>query len=259
MAFLCSFAFLLSLAAAAFSFPHNTINHILRGSKAEFESSGSGPDHPVRGIVRVVQLDPRALAQSGLFRRGLAPRRVPAMASRLSFPAFLSQGGIPGSAPKALKVPVSPLRQLNPDDDGAEMDLKKKQGQQMWQRAMSKGDHGKTMMSLPLSLKDAKQTCTAVAFTQRVTSEGCDTVTVHNKLCFGQCSSLFVPSQAEFAGVAAHRRLGPCSRCAPSRSRTVVVPLRCGGGEVREKRVMVVEECKCETGREERNAEATHT
>lgn len=101
--------------------------------------------------------------------------------------------------------------------------------------------------------------CSFLWFSQRVTADGCETVTVHNKLCFGQCTSLFVPSEGEFAqlGAAAgalHRR-APCSRCAPSKAHTVTVPLRCGG-EIREMRVMVVEECKCEVGREERSAEA---
>lgn len=92
-----------------------------------------------------------------------------------------------------------------------------------------------------------------------MTADGCVTVTVHNKLCFGQCSSLFVPSEAELAGLGTgtgvtHHR-ATCSRCGPSKARTVVVPLQCGA-EVQEKRVMVVEECKCETSREERSAEA---
>ncbi|XP_062281615.1 DAN domain family member 5 [Scomber scombrus] len=251
MAFLISFIFLSSWTTIAFTFPHNTFDNIRRGSKIEFESSGSGPYEPVQGIVKVVQLDPRALSQSGLFRQGLIPRRAPSLRSRLSYPAFLSQGR-PGPASKA---PVSPLHHLHPKTP-TEMELKKRQGLQMWQRAIDKGD--KMTMSLPVNLKDTKQMCTAVPFTQRVTADGCNTVTVHNKLCFGQCSSLFVPSEGEFvelgAGVGLHRR-APCSRCAPSKAHTVAVPLRCGD-EVRQKRVMMVEECKCETGREERNAEA---
>ncbi|XP_071769754.2 DAN domain family member 5 [Centroberyx gerrardi] len=251
MAFFISFVFLSSWAAVAFTFPHYTI---LKGSKVDFESSGSGPDEPVRGIVKVVRLDPHALARSGLFRRGPAPRVAPSLGSRSPFPAFLSRGR-PGPAP-APKAPVSPLHHLRPENPTGLLNLKKRQGLQMWQRAMDKGEHGKMSMSLPVSLKDAaKQTCNAVPFTQRVTAEGCDTVTVHNRLCFGQCSSLFVPSGGEFgAGTGGHRR-APCSRCAPSKAHTVTVPLRCGA-EVREKRVMVVEECKCETGREEGNAEA---
>ncbi|XP_070768179.1 DAN domain family member 5 [Enoplosus armatus] len=248
MAFPISLVFLSSWTAVAFTFPHSTFDNIVKGSRVEFESSGSGPDEPVRGIVKVVQLDPLALAQSGFLRKGLSPRRVP---SRLSFPAFLSHGRLgPALAPK---TPVSPLHHLH-SKSSTEMELKKRQGLQMWQRAINKGE--KMAMSLPVNLKDTKQTCTAVPFTQRVTADGCDTVTVHNKLCFGQCSSLFVPSEGEFAGLGTgtlHHR-APCSRCAPSKAHTVVVPLRCGA-EVREKRVMVVEECKCETSREEKSAE----
>lgn len=159
MAFLISLIFLSSWTAVAFTFPHNTFDNILRGSRVEFESSGNGPDEPVQGIVKVVQLDPRALAQSGLFRRGLTPRRAPSLSSRLSFPAFLSQGH-PGPASKA---PASPLHHLHPKSP-TEMELKKRQGLQMWQRAIDKGD--KMTMSLPVNLKDTKQTCTAVPFTQ---------------------------------------------------------------------------------------------
>ncbi|XP_059189882.1 DAN domain family member 5 [Centropristis striata] len=254
MSFPISLVFLSTWSAVAFTFPHNTFDSIIKGSRVEYESSGSGPDEPVRGIVKVVQLDPRSLAQSGFFRGGLTSRRAPSLSSRLSFPAFLSHGR-PGPA-SAPKTPVSPLHHLNPKSP-TEMGLKKRQGLQMWQRAINKGE--KKSMSLPVNLKDTKQTCAAVPFTQRVTADGCDTVTLHNKLCFGQCSSLFVPSEGEFAGLgfgtgALHHR-APCSRCAPSKAHTVTVPLRCGA-EVREKRVMVVEECKCETSREEKIAEA---
>ncbi|XP_044044913.1 DAN domain family member 5 [Siniperca chuatsi] len=254
MAFPISLVFLSSWTAVAFMFPHSTFDNIVKGSRVEFESSGSGPDEPVQGVVKVVQLDPHALAQSGFFRRGLTPRRAPSLSSRLSFPAFLSHGR-PGTAPLP-KTPVSPLHHLQPKSP-TDMELKKRQGLQMWQRAINKGE--KMTMSLPVNLKDTKQTCAAVPFTMRVTADGCDTVTVHNKLCFGQCSSLFVPSEGEFAALgtgtwALHHR-APCSRCAPSKAHTVAVPLRCGA-EVREKRVMVVEECKCETSREEKSAEA---
>ncbi|XP_068448260.1 DAN domain family member 5 isoform X2 [Clinocottus analis] len=155
-------------------------------------------------------------------------------------------------APKVPKAPSSPLHLLHPKSP-AGMDLKKRQGLQMWQRALNKGD--KMSASLPINLKDTKQACTAVPFTQRVTADACDAVTVHNKLCFGQCSSLFVPSEGEFAGSGAPRHRAPCSRCAPSRAHTVAVPLRCGA-KVQVKRVMLVEECKCETSREEKSAEA---
>lgn len=160
MAFLISLILLSSWTPLAFTFPRNTFVNTVKGSRVEFESSGSGPDEPFPGIVKVVQLDRHSLAQPGLFRKGLTQRRAPSLGSRLSFPAFLSQGR-PGLAP-ASKASASPLHHLQPQSS-TEIDLKKRQGLQMWQRAIHKGD--KTM-SLPVSLKDTKQTCTAVSFTQ---------------------------------------------------------------------------------------------
>eukprot|EP00063_Salmo_salar_P060636 XP_014035471.1 PREDICTED: DAN domain family member 5-like [Salmo salar] len=263
-----NFVFLSTFSAVALSlpFPHNSIKSVPKnGTSRDFESSGNGPvdeQEPIRGTVKVVKLNPNNLGLSGLFRRGgISPRGAPS--PRMPFPGFLSMGrpGPPALPAKAAAVPLHPLSHLHHDGQGnGGVGMKKRQGFEMWQRAMDKSDHSKTMsMSLPLSLKDSanRQSCAAVPFTQRITSEGCDAVTVHNKLCFGQCSSLFVPSgweSARLTGAGGHRR-APCSRCAPSKAHKVTVPLRCGM-EVREKRVMVVEECKCETGREEGNIEA---
>lgn len=158
MAFPISLVLLSSWTAVAFTLPRNTFDNTVKGSRVEFESSGSGPDEAARGIVKVLQLDPRALAQSGFFRRGLTPRRAPSLSSRLSFPAFLSHGR---PAPKTL---VSPLHHLH-SKSHTEMEVKKRQGLQMWQRAINKGEIV-TSMSLPVNLKDAKQTCAAVPFTQ---------------------------------------------------------------------------------------------
>lgn len=159
MAFSISLILLSTWTAISFTFPHNIFDNVVKGSQVEFESSGGGPDEPVRGIVKVVQLDTRALAHSGFFRRGLTPRRGSSLSPRLPFPAFLSQGR-PGPA-VAPKTPMSPLHHLSPKSPN-DMELKKMQGLQMWQRAMSKGEK----MSLPVNLKDTKQTCAAVPFTQ---------------------------------------------------------------------------------------------
>lgn len=164
MAFLNSVVFLSALSAVACPFPHNTIGNVQKWSRVDFESSGSESDEPIRGIVKVVQLDPHRLAQSAPFRRGLGPRRAPFPSSRMPFPAFLARGR-PGPA-LAPKAAVSPLHHLRPERP-AQREMKKKQGLQMWQRAMDKGDRGKMTMSLAISLKDAaKQTCTAVPFSQ---------------------------------------------------------------------------------------------
>lgn len=154
MLFPLTFVFMSSVTALAFTLPHSTFD-FLKGPKAELESSGSGPNDPVQGVVRVFPLDPRSLAHSGFFRRGATARRGP----RMPFPAFLSQGR-PGPAP-ASKVLVSPLHHLQPK---TEMEMKKKQGLQMWQKAVSKGDL--MPVSLPASLKDGKQSCSGVPFTQ---------------------------------------------------------------------------------------------
>ncbi|XP_029948832.1 DAN domain family member 5 [Salarias fasciatus] len=236
--------------AAAVTLPHGTL---LKASRVDLESSGGGPTEPVQGVVKVVQLDPRGLSQMGIFRRGLTPRRAAFHGPRLPFPAFLSHGR-PGPA-MAPKAPAALQHNLHPETP-SEMQ-RKKIGVQMWQKAIDKG--AKKATALPVNLKDTKQTCTAVPFTQHVTADGCETVAVHNRLCFGQCSSLFVPSEGEFAEASpvagAFQRRAPCSRCAPFRAHTATVPLRCGA-QVRLKRVMVVEECKCETGREERERTA---
>lgn len=153
-----TFVFMSSMAALAFTLPHSTFD-FLKGPKAELESSGSGPNEPVQGVVRVFPLDPRSLAHSGFLRRGPSARRGPSLHPRMPFPAFLSQGR-PGPAP-ASKALVSPLHHLQPK---SEMEMKKKQGLQMWQKAVSKGDL--TPVSLPASLKDGKQSCSGVPFTQ---------------------------------------------------------------------------------------------
>ncbi|XP_028294506.1 DAN domain family member 5 [Gouania willdenowi] len=250
MSFLIVLIFLSSLVTGAAAFPHSFV----RGLTFGVESSGSEPDESVRGNVRVVKLDPRTLAHSEFLRRGLTMRKAFSHNSRLPLPAFLSNGR-PGPA-LAHKAAVSQPDNLSPKT--ALQMQKKKIGQQMWQRVI--GKENKKPMVLPVSLKDSRQSCSAVPFTQHVTADGCETVTVHNKLCFGQCSSLFVPSEGEFVeqspqtGAFQHR--APCSRCAPSKAHSVSVPLRCGS-QVRQKKVMVVEECKCETGREEKSTEAT--
>ncbi|MBN3318140.1 CER1 protein, partial [Atractosteus spatula] len=212
-----------SLIAAAGGFPPNALESLL-AREGEPESSGNGPglDGAVRGTVRVVKVSPQLLRQSEFFRRGSHARGA--------LPPFLALGR-PGPA-------VPP---------GAEADDRKKQGLLMWRAAIEKGDSAKETLALPVNLKEpTKQSCAAVPFTQRVTAAGCETVTVRNQLCFGQCTSLYVPPGGEAAGT------GPlsaaCSRCGPAKSRLVLVPLRCLGAVAqRERRVLQVEECRCET------------
>ncbi|KAJ8372315.1 hypothetical protein AAFF_G00290450 [Aldrovandia affinis] len=182
-------------------------------------------------------------------RRGTALRNGPSR--RGAFPAFLALGR-PGPAQSHRGMPPSgPFQRLS---NSAGVGEKRRQGQEMWQKALDKGSHGKAALALPINPKDtSKQSCAAVPFAQRVSAAGCEAVTVQNKLCFGQCSSLYVPPGGDSMADAGISSL--CSRCGPSKVRSVTVPLRCRGSEVRERRVTLVEECKCETGSEEDSGE----
>ncbi|CAL8332931.1 unnamed protein product [Merluccius merluccius] len=242
-------------APSASPFAHNAVESPLTEPAVggELESSGGGPNEPPTLLLRhgvgkavgPVGVRPGLPARPGLFQQGpAAPRGGP----RMPFPAFLSRGRA-GPAGGAVG---GPLHHPRVKESPGGLDMRKRMGLHMWQQAVSKEEHPK--VSLALSLKDVRrQICTAIPFTQRVSVEGCEAVTVHNKLCFGQCSSLFVPSGGveEEAAAGGRARRGACSRCSPSRTHAERVPLRCGSKGFLEKQVMVVDECRCETSREE--------
>ncbi|KAL2086122.1 hypothetical protein ACEWY4_017181 [Coilia grayii] len=233
---------LFMLCASVHTFPRNAFQSV-KNRERPFEASGAGADEPVRGSVKVVSVGPHFLRHAGMFASGASARRATPL--RSPFPDFLALGHSGPSRSSKLSVP--PVAHLRDNHHG--LDGKRRQGMGMWQRAMGKHEQKETV-ALPINPKEmSKQSCTAIPFTQHVTAVGCETVTVHNKLCFGQCSSLFVPAGGEDSG----RQGTQCSRCAPSKAHVVTVPLRCGR-EVRQRSVMVVEECKCETGGEESKA-----
>lgn len=143
MAFFIGIVFL-SFAAFVMPIPQHLLDSLQRGYRQELEASGGGPGEPIQGVVKVVQLDHRALAQSGLLRRGLASRRVPGLSSRPALPAFLSLGR-PGPA-LAPKLPMQPLNHLHPKVSSS-TDIRRRQGLQMWQGVIEKGD--RTSVLLP--------------------------------------------------------------------------------------------------------------
>ncbi|XP_053471569.1 DAN domain family member 5 [Ictalurus furcatus] len=233
----------LALAACLCALPRHVSQDLPKRaefSDLEFSGNGAG-NEPVRGSVRVVKVSPHFLRHSPGLLGKPALKRGP-------FPAFLELGR-PGPSVHA-HAPAASLPHLSASYTGA--DARKRQGLEMWQRVMQKSEPSKEVLSLPFNSRDAgTQSCAALPFTQRITEEGCEPITVQNKLCFGQCNSMFVPPNG---GSGMHRGGPPCSRCGPSRARTVHVPMHCGS-QVREKRVMLVEECKCETGREEEKSD----
>ncbi|XP_005381199.1 PREDICTED: DAN domain family member 5 [Chinchilla lanigera] len=99
-------------------------------------------------------------------------------------------------------------------------------------------------LSLPLDPQEVTQErCRAVPFVQVLSRPSCTTVRIHNHLCFGQCSSLYVPGSA-----AASSSL--CNSCVPARKRRVPVVLWCAvGGPASPRRVktstVLVEGCRC--------------
>ncbi|XP_062866944.1 DAN domain family member 5 [Trichomycterus rosablanca] len=231
----------MALTVSLCAIPRHAVGHFPRSALSDFEASGIGADEPVRGSVRVVKVNPHFWRHaSGMFGKP-APKRS-------LFPSFLALGR---AGPSALAHrPTAALPHLRPSYTDNEN--KKRLGMDMWQRVMQKSDQAKEALSLPFNSKDVgTQSCAALPFTQRITEEGCEPLTIQNKLCFGQCSSMFVPPNG---GSVIHQSRTSCSRCGPSKAHTVLVRLRCGS-QVRERSVMLVEECKCETGREEKQAE----
>ncbi|KAI7810572.1 DAN domain family member 5 [Triplophysa rosa] len=242
------FFILLSVCTLVCAFPRTALRNFHRHPGKDFESSGSGPDEPIRGSVRVVKLSPHFLRRAaGAFGNHAPSRSTP---GRSAFPAFLARG-LPGPSVLTHNKPAVLLPHIGASNTGDA----KKQGLEMWRRVTRKSDRGREAVALRINHKDmSKQSCAAVPFTQRITEDGCETVTVHNNMCFGQCTSMFVPSNGESRA----QRDAHCTRCGPSKSRYVVVPLRCGP-EVRERRVMVVEGCKCETGSKDVKFQNTET
>ncbi|KAL0203026.1 hypothetical protein M9458_001044, partial [Cirrhinus mrigala] len=117
----------------------------------DFESSGNGPDEPIRGSVRVVKLSPHFLRRAA--GSHVPPKNSP---SRGAFPAFLALGH---------NKPAALLPQVSASSTGA--DARRKQGLEMWQKVMHKSERSKEAVALRINPKDmTKQSCAAVPFTQ---------------------------------------------------------------------------------------------
>lgn len=163
MTFQISFFILLSVATLVGAFPRSAFHRDFhRHAAKDFESSGNGPDEPVRGSVRVVKLSPHFLRRS-------AGSHVPSKnsPSRGAFPAFLALGR-PGPSALAHNKPAALLPQVSAGSSSA--DARRKQGLEMWQKVMHKSERSKEAVSLRINPKDmSKQSCAAVPFTQVAT------------------------------------------------------------------------------------------
>uniref|UniRef100_A0A8D2DDR6 DAN domain BMP antagonist family member 5 n=1 Tax=Sciurus vulgaris TaxID=55149 RepID=A0A8D2DDR6_SCIVU len=101
-----------------------------------------------------------------------------------------------------------------------------------------------TSVSLPLDPREVtEEMCRAVPFIQVLSRPGCTAVRVHNHLCFGRCSSLYIPNSDPSPLVL-------CNSCAPTRQRWTSVVLRCWSGSPASPRrvkmsTMLVKGCQC--------------
>ncbi|XP_026255374.2 DAN domain family member 5 [Urocitellus parryii] len=107
------------------------------------------------------------------------------------------------------------------------------------------GQEVTTSVSLPLDPKEVTQEmCKAVSFIQVLSRPGCTAVRVRNHLCFGRCSSLYIPGSDPTPLVL-------CNSCEPTRQRWTPVVLWCRPGSPASspRRLKVstrlVEGCRC--------------
>ncbi|XP_068677242.1 uncharacterized protein [Montipora foliosa] len=78
--------------------------------------------------------------------------------------------------------------------------------------------------------------CKAYQFKETIRHRGCNSVSIDNNMCYGQCNSFYIP-----------KRFVSRSYCAPSRMETYEVRLECPGQTPDHvvKKVSVVKECAC--------------
>ncbi|KFO19515.1 DAN domain family member 5 [Fukomys damarensis] len=115
-----------------------------------------------------------------------------------------------------------------------------------WERPgkLKQGEGVAAAMSLPLDPQEvAQERCRAVLFVQVLSRPSCTAARVHTQLCFGQCSSPYVPGS-----VTASRTL--CNSCAPTRKRRAPVVLWCRVGSPASPQwvktsTVLVEGCQC--------------
>ncbi|XP_069736742.1 cerberus [Phaenicophaeus curvirostris] len=124
----------------------------------------------------------------------------------------------------------------------------RKDAKKFWDHFMLKKNSASEEVVLPIKSNEMHQeNCRTLPFSQGVTHENCERVTVQNNLCFGKCSSFHVPGPED-------RLYTVCSHCLPSKFSMKYLELNCTSSVAVVKEVMIVEECKCETRKTEDSA-----
>ena len=93
---------------------------------------------------------------------------------------------------------------------------------------------------LPLTRKQiAKMSswCKSQQYEQVVKHEGCQSIKIVNRLCYGQCNSFYIPRYKD--------EFEACSKCTPTDSALTPVKLNCEGNTSKIKKVFIVKRCGC--------------
>ncbi|NXX77930.1 CER1 protein, partial [Urocolius indicus] len=117
----------------------------------------------------------------------------------------------------------------------------RKDAKKFWDHFMLKKNSASEEVVLPIKTNEMHQeNCRTLPFSQGVTHENCEKVTIQNNLCFGKCSSFHVSGPEDHLYTL-------CSQCLPSKFFMKRLHLNCTSSAPVVKEVMIVEECKCET------------
>ncbi|XP_072896227.1 gremlin-1a isoform X1 [Hemitrygon akajei] len=85
--------------------------------------------------------------------------------------------------------------------------------------------------------------CKTQPLKQTIHEEGCNSRTIINRFCYGQCNSFYIPRHV-------HKEEGSfqsCSFCKPKRFTTMTVTLNCPDLQppIKKKRIQRVKQCRC--------------
>ncbi|XP_046666866.1 gremlin-1-like [Homalodisca vitripennis] len=100
-----------------------------------------------------------------------------------------------------------------------------------------------------------KDWCKTEPLIQVIREEGCSSVTILNRFCYGQCNSFYIPKSPRRKGKAVKidsdgSSFKSCAFCKPKQMSWMTVTLRCRKKKkpsLRRKRVLRVKQCKCIT------------
>ncbi|KAH0628325.1 hypothetical protein JD844_009322 [Phrynosoma platyrhinos] len=121
--------------------------------------------------------------------------------------------------------------------------LFRKDAKKFWDIFMLKTKSRSEEVVLPIKTSEMYQDiCSALPFSQSITHENCENLVIQNNLCFGKCSSFYVPGLE-------NRLYTFCSHCLPTKFSMKRLEMNCTRAAPIIKVVMIVEECRCEVQR----------